>query len=106
MVKSKGEVDVLKYRKFSELNISSNVNAMAKSYIDSWINQGEDDYYVNLALGAFRNLYTFNKNQKPAISHHSEVFLRTKRHELVEPTRFDVMEASIKKSSFEKNLFN
>jgi hypothetical protein len=51
---SKGEAEILKYKKFSELDISSILSPMAVAYIDNWTKLGEDDSYVNLALSALR----------------------------------------------------
>jgi hypothetical protein len=51
---SKGEAEILKFKKFSELDISTILSPMAVAYIDSWTKLGEDDSYVNLALSALR----------------------------------------------------
>ncbi len=65
----------------------------------------DDDYYVNLVIVAVRNLYTFLKNLKPKVSRYTEAHYRAARHELVNPSRFDLIEKGVKMES-NKTLFN
>jgi hypothetical protein len=40
---NKGIAEILKYKKFAELDISTILNQMAIAYIDSWTSLGEDE---------------------------------------------------------------
>ena len=78
---------------------------MAVAYIDNWTQLGEDDSYVNLALSSLRQIFTFLKNLKPKITRNTEAYFWPKRHEIVEPSRFDTIEKAVKKETH-KNLYN
>lgn len=45
------------------------------------------------------------KNLKPKVSRNSESYYWAKRHDLMSPTRFDVVENAVKKETH-KNLYN
>lgn len=65
----------------------------------------DDGYYVNLVIVAVRNLYTYLKNLKPKVSRYTEVHYQAAKHELVNPSRFDLIEKGVKMES-NKTLFN
>jgi len=54
---------------------------------------------------AVRNLYTFLKNLKPKVSRYTEAHYRAEKHELVNPSRFDLIEKGVKMET-NKTLFN
>ena len=66
---SRGECDILKYKKFSELPIAAVLNPMTTSYIENWTLLDEDAKYLNLCLHTIRSIYTYLKNLKPKITH-------------------------------------
>lgn len=54
---------------------------------------------------AIRNLYTYLKNLKPKVSRYTEFHYKPQRHELVNPSRFDIIEKTVKMES-NKTLYN
>jgi hypothetical protein len=50
-------------------------------------------------------MFTFLKNMKPKISRNTEAYFWPKRHEIVEPSRFDTIEKAVRKETH-KNLYN
>lgn len=67
-----GEVEILKFKKFSELKMATYLNAQAKYCIDNWVSLKESDYYVGLVIFVVRNLYTFLKNAKARVTEYSD----------------------------------
>jgi hypothetical protein len=102
---SRGECEILKYKKFSELPIVSILNPMATSYLENWTLLGEDDKYLNLCLHTIRSIYTYLKNLKPKITNYTETYRQAKKHEIMSPSRFDTIEKQVKKMTH-KNLYN
>ena len=102
---TRGEAEILRYKKFSELKISSVLTQKAVAYIEGWTLLNEDDVYLNLALGVIRQIYTFIKSKWPLISTNTESYFWPKKHELVSPSRFDTIEKTIRKNTH-KNMHN
>lgn len=92
-----GEAEILKYKKFSELKISSILTQQAKAYMENWFNLVDDTNYRNLAICVLRNIYTHMKSTNAGISHYTERFQKLQRHQLIEQPRYDLMEHKIKK---------
>jgi hypothetical protein len=67
-----GEAEILKYKRFSELKMSSHLNLQAVNYIENWTLLKDDDYYTSLVIHAVRNLYTYLKSLKPKVSRYVE----------------------------------
>lgn len=67
-----GEAEILKYKKFSDLNIASVLSQMALAYIENWTQLGEDVTYINSVIYCLRAIFTFIKSMKPATSRHTE----------------------------------
>ena len=44
-----GEVKILKYKKISQLKQAEILNTVAKAYLDNWVSNGEEEYYVALS---------------------------------------------------------
>ena len=99
------ETEILKYKKLSELPMSSILNAIALSYLEQWSELKDDDYYVSLVMTCLRNIYTFLKNLKPKVSRNTEAYFWPKRHEMIKQERFDTIEKKVKKDSH-RNMYN
>ena len=102
---TKGEAEILKYKKFTELDISSILTPLAQAYIENWTLLDEDETYLNLALCVIRSIYTYIKNLEPKISVNTETYFWPKKHQIVQVSRFDTLERAIKKNAH-KNVHN
>ena len=49
---------ILKYHKLSDLPVARALNQVSRTYLENWFALGDDEYYVNLALGFLRGLNT------------------------------------------------
>lgn len=78
---------------------------MTISYIDNWVFLKDDHKYTNLLLCTIRSIFTFLKNLNPSVSRHNEMYVWTKKSDLVQPTRFDTIEKNVMMESH-KNLYN
>jgi len=81
------------------------LNPQAISYLENWTLLKDDPFYVSMVVSVLRNIYTFLKNMKPVVSTYKEKHYWADRHELVNPSRFDTIEKTIKKETH-KNLHN
>ncbi len=96
---NRGECEILVHKEFKDLKIAKILNSTALSYLNNWTKLKDDDHYVNLMMIAMRSIYTFIKNLAPKISRYTESHFWAEKHELVEPTRFDEIEKTIKKAA-------
>lgn len=102
---SDGDAEILKYKRLSNLKITAFLNPQALNYIENWTLLRDDLFYVTLVVNVLRNMYTFLKNLKPTISTYREKHYWAERHEIVNPSRFDTIEKTIKKETH-KTLHN
>lgn len=65
------DTNVLKYRKFGEMQSTRVLNRTAKAFLTKWSELGEDPQYVSLAILAIKGIFTFWKQSIPAetVSH-------------------------------------
>ena len=64
-----GDVNILKYKKISELPVGSVLNIEALNCLDKWIGLGEAKFYVSKVMSVLRNLFTFVRTKKPTWNH-------------------------------------
>lgn len=69
---SAGEAEILKYKKLSELKITSHLNPQALNYLQNWTLLKDDNHYVSIVIVVLRSIYTFLKNMQPKISTYAE----------------------------------
>jgi hypothetical protein len=74
------EADILKYKRFSELDYSGYLQPLVVQYVQNWTKLGDDTKYVCLVLVAVRNMYTFIKSLNPRDTTHHYLYTPPKFH--------------------------
>jgi hypothetical protein len=77
------DAQILKYKKFSQLEFTLNLTHLALEYLQSWTLLGDDPYYMSVVIQTLRSLYTYIKNLAPRDTKHHELFLWPQHHQLV-----------------------
>ncbi len=53
------DAEILKYKKFCELDIIAYIVPEVVEYIQAWTQLKDDPYYISYVIHTFRSLYTF-----------------------------------------------
>lgn len=62
------DINILNFKKFSDLECSKVLNKSAIVYLDKWQSNEEENDYVGMALYTLKSLNTYFKNYKPVTS--------------------------------------
>lgn len=89
---------ILKYHKLSDLPVSRALNQVSRTYLENWFALGDDEYYVNLALGFLRGLNTAIRGQEAPNSTQRESFPWQQMKEDMRAPRIDKLELKAKNS--------
>lgn len=91
------EADILRYKRFSQLETTLYLQPLAVKYIENWTTLGDEKRYVSLVVACVRDLYTFVKSLIPSFTKNAELYMWPKSHQLVKQekikTTADVVKA-------------
>jgi hypothetical protein len=76
------EADILKYKRFSELDYIGYLHPLILQYFTTWSRSGEDPKYLCLVIVAVREMYTYIKSLIPNDTMQHQLFFWPKKHQL------------------------
>lgn len=76
------DADILKYRRFGELEYTGYLQPLMVQYIQNWTRLEDDSMYKSLVLVTVRNMYTYIKGLIPSDTMHHKLFFWPKKHQL------------------------
>ena len=84
-----GDVQILRYKKFSEVPCTVILNSYAKTYLDSWQMLKDDPYYESMVLSSLRTLFTVVRGLEPHRTSMRETYARSEKQDQMSADRFD-----------------
>ena len=98
-----GDVQILRYKKFSEVPCAVILNTLAKTYLDAWQALKDDQYYVSLVLTSLRTLFTVVRGLEPIRTSTKETYIKSEKEDQIPADRFDKLIASVEAQVKGKN---
>lgn len=97
------DIEILKVKKFSQLQITEMLNKAALTALDSWQELKDESDYYGMALISLRSLFTHYKNKLPKTSTTRDHYKILLNHEKFDTIRFDKIITKAELKAIEKS---